>query len=72
MYFNASADWTCALVTAFGLPPISADLPLLSRYIHCVYVVGIAASENLEESGRYTQLVCPKGVYPQKVSIALS
>jgi hypothetical protein len=65
-YFNASADWTYALVTAFGLPPILVDLPFLSQYIRRVYFAGIAPSENLEESERYTQWVCPKGVSPAK------
>jgi hypothetical protein len=55
MYFNDSVDWTCVSVTTFGLPPVSADLLFLSRYIHCVYFVGITSSENLEGSGRYTQ-----------------
>jgi hypothetical protein len=38
----------------------------LSWYIHCVYFVGIATSENLEDSGRYTQWVCLKGVCSTK------
>jgi hypothetical protein len=66
LYFNVFVDWTCALVTTFGLPPISVDLLFLSRYIHCVYFAGIATSENLEDSERYTQLVCPKGVCSAK------
>ena len=64
--FNASADWTCALVTAFGLPPISTDLLFWLRYIHSIYFAGITASQNLEEAEWYTQWVCPKGVSPMK------
>jgi hypothetical protein len=39
---------------------------LLSWYIHCVYVAGLTALENLEESGWYTQWVCPMGFCPVK------
>jgi hypothetical protein len=38
----------------------------LSWYIHCVYVAGLTASENLGESGQYTQWVCPMDVCPVK------
>jgi hypothetical protein len=38
----------------------------LSWYIHCIYVASLTTSENLGESGWYTQWVCPTGVCPVK------
>jgi hypothetical protein len=63
MNFNATTDVLGDHIWSFS--HFSQSSPL-SWYIHCVYVAGLTALENLAESRRYTQWVCPMGVCPVK------
>jgi hypothetical protein len=59
MNFNATTDVLGVRIWSFSHFGRSSPL---SWYIHCVYVAGLTTLENLGESGRYTQWVCPMGV----------
>jgi hypothetical protein len=61
VYFNASADWTCALVTAFGLLPYRPIFPFC-RGIFIVYMLQVLLLQKISKNLGGTPNVCAQWV----------